>query len=283
MNRMRWFFVLSLFLPWAAPAPSFSSEPLSGEPLSGEIVIEGAAESRELLRELAWRFSLSHPEARVIVVPESIGTSGGIRKVKEGKTDLGRTSRRLTPKETAYGLTHEVFAQSPVVFVTNDVRKIDGLTYGQIVDIYSRQVAFWKQLGGEQQKIYFISREAGDSSRMALDARIPWFKGLASEGRTFFTSGETIEALRKHKNTIGYAAISTVVGTRLKVLRVNNVYPSIENVGNGRYKLVIPLGIVYREGGRGPLAAAFIDFLYSPEGRVVIRRYGCLPVERGGQ
>jgi len=67
------------------------------------------------------------------------------------------------------------------------------------------------------------------------------------------------------------------VGKQLRILKVNGVYPSSENVLDGKYEITVPLGIVYKEQPKG-LAKSFIDFIYSKEGQKIITRMGAIPV-----
>ena len=245
---------------------------------AGKIFVEGTDDSQDIMKALAGKFEQLYPGASVIV-PDSIGSSGGIRRVREGKTDLGRTSRPLDQNEMKYGLTYLVFAKAPVVFFSNDI-DVEGLTYEQITGIYSGRISNWSQLGGEERKIYHVGREAGDSSRRVLGRYIPGFKETAGGGKIYYTNSETINAVKNHKSTIGYGPMSAVIKTGLKVTRVNGVYPSPENASKGSYELTAPFGVVYMKNNLIPLAEAFVNFLYSAEGRRTIREYGCYPVGR---
>jgi phosphate transport system substrate-binding protein len=108
---------------------------------------------------------------------------------------------------------------------------------------------------------------------------LPGFADINSPAaKTVYTTPETVAALAEHKQTIGFTALPAVANTRLKVLKVNGIYPSAENVLNGKYRLAVPFGIVYKGQPKG-LAQKFIDFLYSKEGQEIIAATGAVPVE----
>jgi phosphate transport system substrate-binding protein len=65
--------------------------------------------------------------------------------------------------------------------------------------------------------------------------------------------------------------------TSLVVIKIDNVYPSVENVKNGSYKLVCPFGIVWKGELKG-LSRAFVDFILSPEGQKIIAENGAVPL-----
>ena len=65
----------------------------------------------------------------------------------------------------------------------------------------------------------------------------------------------------------------------LKILKIEGVYPSPENVKSGKYRLTVPLGIVYKAELQG-MAKRFVDFLYSDKGREIILKNGAIPVNK---
>ncbi len=249
--------------------------------LSGTLVIEGAGDSRDLLRAIARRFKQIHPNVSV-EVPGDTGTHSGIRAVGESTIEMARVARPPKDNEKRYGLTYRAFAESPVVFaVPPDVRRIGDLSTEQVIKIYSGDITNWKYLGGMSRKIYPVGREVNECSRAVLDEKLPGFKDIkAPASKTFYTTSEAIEAISRHKSTIGYAPMAAVRKTGLKILKLDGVFPSARNVKNGTYKMTVPLGVVYK-GKLRPPARAFVDFLYSREARRIIRDYGCIPVGGG--
>ncbi len=157
---------------------------------------------------------------------------------------------------------------------------MDNLTDRQIGDKYSGRITAWNELGGTDGKIYPVNRELGDSSRSILNKNISDFKEIEkAAAKTFYTTPETVEALVRHKGTIGYSPLSAVTKTALKIMKINGVYPSVKNIGNGKYKLTTPFAIVYK-GELSPLAKAFTDFIFSSEGQRIIKEYGGVPARR---
>lgn len=243
-----------------------------------KIVIVGTGDSQKLLRILARAFEEANP-GTIIEVPESIGSSGGIRSTAEGKCDLGRVARTFKEKEKKYNLKYKQFAYSPIVFAVNSsVLGVDNLTTEQIVDIYSGKITLWSDLGGAKRKIYVANREEGDSSRTVLEENLAGFKDIETfAGKIVYSTPETVEIIAKHRNTIGYIPLSMVKGTDLIVMKVDGVYPSLENVQNGSYKLLASFGIVWKGNLEG-LAKAFVEFLFSSEAQEIITENGAIPV-----
>ena len=210
-----------------------------------KIIIAGTGDSQKLLRDLAARFEQNNPEKK-IEVPESIGSTGGIRSTAMGRSDLGRVAGPIREKEKKYGLNYKLFAYSPVVFAVNrSVKEIDNLTFEQVIGIYSGRVNRWEELGGKQGKIYIVNREKGDSSRSSLEKNIPGFKEIKQlAGEIIYSTPEAVRILTENKNTIGYAPLAMVKGTDLKVLRLNGIEPTQSSVQKRIYKITVSLGLV---------------------------------------
>ncbi len=242
-----------------------------------KIVVSGTGDSQELLRKAAKALQ-DRLGGGEIEVPDSIGSGGGIRAVAAGKIDLARVARPLKESEKKLGLTYKCFAKAPIVFVVHpSVTGVENITSEEITGIYSGKISVWGRLGGKDQKIYAITREAGDSSRTVLNRHLPGFKDIAKPAaKVIYSTPEAVATLVRHTKTIGFLPMPMVVDTELKVLKVDGVYPSAENVRSGRYNLMISLGIAYK-GELTGLAKRFVDFLYSKEGKRLIAEHGAVP------
>ncbi len=243
-----------------------------------KIIVGGTGDSEALLGKVA-----SALEEKLgggeIEVPESIGSSGGIKALKAGKIDLARVARSLKETEKAPDINFRIFAQSPIVLVVHpSVKGIDNLSTMQIIGIYSGEITDWAQLGAERGKIYAITRERGDSSLTILNKHIVGFKDITDPvAKVVYKTPDTVTTLTEHRNTIGFLPMSAAKETALRILKVDGVYPSMENVLSGKYKLLVPFGIVSRGEPEG-LSRRFIDFLYSEEGKRIIAEMGTVPV-----
>lgn len=264
--------------PVSAAEVNEANEPKEANSVQ-KIIVGGTGDSQALMRALAAALEKKLGGCE-IKVPDSIGSSGGIKAVANGEIDLARVARPLKKTEEELGLTCKVFAKAPIVFVVHPgVTGIDDITEEEIIGIYSGSIINWNTLGGEPGKIYPITREPGDSSTQVLNDMLPGFANIPNPvAKVVYTTPETVTVLSEHAKTIGFAALSATIGTWLKVLKINGVYPSAENVAGGKYRFVLPFSVVYKEQPKG-LAAEFIDFLYSEEGQKIITSMGAVPVK----
>ncbi len=211
-------------------------------------------------------------------IPDSIGSGGGIRGVTNGSIDLGLTSRPLTEAEKARGLKEIPYARSGlIVGVGSDVPE-NNVSYEDLVRIYQGKKTTWSN---GVPIIVFVMYEK-DSTNEVLMQEIPGFKEVLLDSlhnnrwQVFYNQQAQEQALAKIPNSIGFINMPAVL-EGVKVLNVNGVMPSRENVLNGSYKLYKTLNYVYREP-IDPNMHAFIDFTLSQQGREILLAYECIPL-----
>ena len=65
----------------------------------------------------------------------------------------------------------------------------------------------------------------------------------------------------------------------VKMLAVDGVYPTVENIENGSYPLTVPLVAVTRKDDPNPNVRKMIDLMLSPFGQEIIRKTGYAGLE----
>ncbi len=243
-----------------------------------QVTICGTGDSQELLRQLASAFSGQYPDTS-IVVPDSIGSSGGIKMTALGKCELGRVARPLKKRELRYNLSYKIFAYSPVVFFTNaNVRGIEEITTEQASGIFSGRLSSWRDVGGSNAPIYVAHREKGDSSRRVLEQNIPAFATMKQQaGITLYSTQEIVDTVAKHPDTIGYTSFSAIKNNgQIKVLAFSGIKPEVTTISGSTYPLLSPFALVWQDQP-APVAQQFLHFLATPEAHAIINKYGAIP------
>jgi phosphate transport system substrate-binding protein len=273
--------------PLAVWAATLALAVCLGSPLQGMareqtvLTISGTGDSEALLRAVAVRFMQDHPDIRV-EIPESVGTSGGIKAVQAGKAELARTARPLREEEKANGLAEVVFAKTPVVFAVNpSVTGVAGLTAAQALDVFSGKIKNWSELGGPDGSISRVCREMPETSRAVLNAAIPGFETLGTVGQAVaYSTPEAVKLVADHAGSIGYFSLPAMAGGGLRTLAFDGALPSPEMLTGDKYPLTIPFALVYKTP-LPPAAARFIEALHSPDAATLMVRFGCLPLGGG--
>ena len=270
--KNRYFVLLPLFLLLVSGYASAAD--------SVVLTVAGTGDSQSLLKRLANEFRQTEAGRHIVVrVPDSIGSSGGVRALIAGKISLARTARPLKQKEQGHELRQFRFALSPVVIAAHpSVKKVNDISSQQLIKIYSGRIRNWQQLGGTNNPIYAIDREAGDSSRSIMERHLKDFPKGRTAAKIFYTTPEAVEAVAEHKYTLGFLPLSVAKAHGLKVLSIDDIKPTQDNVAKGTYKYVTPFYIV---AAAKPSKAekAFIDFLYSENAKNLIRASGSVPAK----
>ena len=86
---------------------------------------------------------------------------------------------------------------------------------------------------------------------------------------------------KNFKNAIGYSFryYTTVMNENsgLKVISLNGIEPTAENIGNGTYPVSVNFYAVIRSDA-DENTRAFIDWMLSPEGQAIIEKTGYVPL-----
>lgn len=238
----------------------------------------GTGDSQDLLRTIGATFEKANPGVK-IVIPDSVGSDGGIKAAAAGECDFGRVARPLKDAEKALNLTFKVFAFSPVVIVTDPAAGVENLTSKQVVDIFSGRVVSWTEVGGKGGKIAVVNREAKDSSRGVLNQHIEGFKAIENPvGAVAVKTPDALDLILKSPLAIGYLPAAATKGQKLKIVKLNGVAPTAANVAQGTYAAASPFALVWK-GELKAVANRFYQFLKSAEGKKIIIDYGTVPAD----
>jgi len=176
------------------------------------------------------------------------------------------------------------FGREAFVFIVNQSNPLESITVDQIRDIYSGKTTAWDALGiSGLGGIMAYQRPENSGSQTALQklmGDVPLMK--APEGVVAWDMGDIIETIeyRNLPNAIGYTFrffCSELVNNDVKMLSVNGVAPTVENIRNGTYPITSTLYAVTRKGDENPNTAAFLEWIQSPQGMELVEKSGYVP------
>lgn len=170
------------------------------------------------------------------------------------------------------------------VFLVNGENPVEGLTVQQIQDIYTADIQNWQDVGGEERIIVPYQRPKNSGSQTAMENLV--MQGRVLVAKNNFVSGgmgDLVSAIGDYDNgraSLGYSYLYYVdvlykSGT-VKVLAVDGVKPTAENLRSGAYPFTTCYYAVYRAGD--DQAAAFADWLVSEPGQRSIAQAGYVPI-----
>lgn len=199
-------------------------------------------------------------------------TDPGLRALAAGRIDLAGAGRFLTPAEKAAGLVEHQIGWDALAVVLHAGNPLENLSRSQLKALLSGQIANWRELGGADLPVQVISSPLGSGMRAAVTELV---LGTLPMARRELVSARVVDSddqVARHVGGICLLSHSMVQSREVKVVAVEGVLPTRENVANKRYALVKPLQLVTRGKPQG-LAAQFIEFSLSDQGQELLARH----------
>ena len=198
-------------------------------------------------------------------------TRGAYKGLVDGDIDIAFCAKP-SDEQVQYGLDKGVelelipIGREAFVFLVNKNNPVDNLSMGQLKDIYSGKITNWKDVGGANRPINVVQRNQGSGSQTTLEKLFG--KDIASNffgpfGASIgFSFRFYVEELTRHGH--------------IKMLELNDIYPSKENVQNETYPIVSNFYAVIRKGEMESNSniKKVIDFVLSPTGQDIIDEIG---------
>lgn len=225
------------------------------------------------------------------------GATKGLRKVAAGKINLGGSCRLPLVFKDKDG-TSKVIAieknikvipvgwDALVAIVHQDNKLIDNITIDQLRKLLTGKITNWKQLGAKIDKPINLYVRKGKISGVGITLRQQLFNNVnqkfAKNAIVLKSSGKIEKALEKDKYGIAVSGISSSRHRKLKMLKLENVEPTMENLRGLKYSLYRILFLVApKDYVKDPDLKAFVDFALSIQGQKVIKKAGTLPYRLG--
>ena len=186
-----------------------------------------------------------------------------------------------------------------IVHPTNAIRN---LTLIQLHDLFSGRILDWSALGSTSGEVGLVSREDGSGSRWLFEKRVMGADRVSLTAVVMPTSADMVDYVAQNPGAIGYVSRAYVVDalrqqtdrvtenapprptqgitktvpsgsrSRVRVVRVENQLPDIENLKKQSYFLTQPLFLLTLGQPQG-ISREFVDFVLSPAGQAIVERY----------
>lgn len=246
------------------------------------LVIDGSTTVGPIGKAFAEYFMQQNPGVNV-VVSES-GSGNGARGIVNSTVDIGMLSRFMSVAEFKAAVDNDVRPVAHVValdglpVLVHPSNPVNNLTLDQVRDIYTGRIRNWRELGGPDLEIVFVSRDTNSGTYET-------FNTVVMRGETIHAACETVGsngAIRQRVQTtpaaIGYAGLGFVDDT-VKALQINGVAPSERTINSGDYPIARGLYMFTNGYPRmGTLLYRFMTLHLTPEGEEIVKSIGFVPV-----
>ena len=219
-------------------------------------------------------------------------TPEGYRLLAERETDIfvgvypsDEQKAYAEKKQTTFEYT--LIGNEAFVFFVHKDNPVTDLTTEQIRDIYSGKITNWKEVGGKNEKIAAFQRNEGSGSQSMLKRFM---------GDTPITDAPTemvndlmagiIEQVADYKsktNSIGFSFRYYVEGIiknpDIKMISIDGIAPTAENIRNGSYPVVTPIYAVTYKENENKNVGKLLDWILSDEGQSIINETGYVGIK----
>jgi phosphate transport system substrate-binding protein len=281
------------------------------------ITIGGATAMHPVLQALTTEYTRRHPNVIFTIsgggstLGEEMANS---RRVTLGASTLFPPGEPSAAQRTLVRFPIGVDGLAIIVHSSNT---IEGLTTEQLAGLYNGTILDWSEVGGQAGEVLLVSREDGSGSRILFESEVMQGEPVSLTAVVMPTSQDVVNYIAKTPNAVGYVSRALVMGPnasaaaqatstptlaspisaggvvtptltqaptpdiRVRALQVNIVpvdgeMPTLAALRSRAYPLIQPLYLVSRGQALGNVRQ-FVDFVLSPAGQNIVRRYH-LPV-----
>ena len=245
--------------------------------LSGSISMVGSTSMEKLANALSEAFMEKYPD--VTVTAEFVGSGAGVEAVTNGTADIGNSSRSLKDEEKAAGVVENVVAIDGIAVCVDPANEVADLTKEQLTNIYNGTITNWKEVGGADEPIIVIGREAGSGTRGAFEELVD-LKDACKYANELDSTGAVIAKVASTPGAIGYASLDALDDS-VKALSLEGVEATAENIKAGNYFLSRPFVMATKGeiSEQNDLVQAWFDFVLGDEGQQVASEVGLITVK----
>nr|MCR5007292.1 phosphate ABC transporter substrate-binding protein [Oribacterium sp.] len=245
-----------------------------GESLNGNLTLAGSTSMEKLCEAMSESFMADNPGVTVTV--EYTGSGAGIESLSAKSVDIGNASRALKDEEKAGGCVENIVAIDGIAVITDKNNSVSDITSENLARVYRGEITNWSGIGGEDQPIVVIGREAGSGTRDAFEELME-VEDECSYAQELDSTGAVLAKVASTPGAIGYVSLDVVDDTVIGV-KIDGVEPTEEQILAGNYLLQRPF-VMATNGeisSQSEVVKAWFDYVHSDAGKEVIKKVGLI-------
>lgn len=189
-------------------------------------------------------------------------------------------------KESGVTLLYTPFAREAFVFIVNADNPVNSLTEQQVRDIFSGAITNWRTVGGNDQEIQTWQRPEDSGSQTVMQSQVMKNVRMISPQETEVASVmegmiKVVAEYRNTNNAIGYTfryyATQMNADKNIKLLAINGITPTAENIRNGKYAYIVDAFMVTRENTTSE-KQKLVEWFLTPQGQSPVEDVGYVPL-----
>jgi phosphate transport system substrate-binding protein len=244
--------------------------------LSGTVTLSGSTALLHIAQAAKELYEEQHEFVSVNV--SGGGSFNGLNQVSTGAVQVGNSDVEAPPDKYP-GLVEFRVGISPFIIVANKDVTVDDVTMDQLARILRGEVTNWKAVGGADQLITVISRQASSGSRATIVQTVLKNQGdITKDAVIQDSNGKVRDGVVSTPGAIGYVDAPYYDPAKMKALKVNGVAYTKDAVISGQYT-IFSYGRMYTKGQPTGLTKEFLDFVLGKEFQEqYVEKLGFIPV-----
>ncbi|SCY41423.1 phosphate ABC transporter substrate-binding protein [Thiohalorhabdus denitrificans] len=212
------------------------------------------------------------------------GATFGVRGVKEGEIDLGGSCRPAVAGDEREDVQMVQVAWDALVAIVHPSNPVDEISSEELQQVFRGEITNWKELGGPD-KFIIVGYRSPPLSGVGYAFRELGFRkttgsGDFTQGLARQSSGPLETAVEKLPDAMAVTGVSSAKKREVKLLALDGVKPTPENIASAEYPLYRPLYLTVSKDPK-PVVQRFVDFALSAEGQRIIADEGTVNLEMG--
>ena len=246
--------------------------------LSGSITAVGSTALQPLVEAAAEQFMEENSGVQITI--QGGGSGQGITQIVQGAVQIGNSDvfaeEKVDDPADAEKIKDNrvcVVGMGPIV---NPEVTVDDIAIADLAKIFTGEITNWSQVGGADQEIVVINRQAGSGTRAVFEAAV-----LGDQESATFqeqdSSGTVAKMVSETPGAISYLAFS-YFDDQTKALSVDGVAPETANVEDNSWT-IWAYEHMYTALEPDAATQAFIDYMMSDEVQgSLVEENGYIPV-----
>ena len=242
--------------------------------LSGTISLAGSTSMEKLCEAMSESFMEKYPGITVTV--EYTGSGAGLESLASGSVDIGNSSRHLKDEELSGGAVENVVAIDGIAVIEDKENTVTDILAEDLAKIYTGEISNWSELGGKDEAIVVIGREAGSGTRDAFEELLEVADNCAY-AQELDSTGAVLAKVASTPGAIGYVSLD-VVDDSVIAISIDGTEPTEEKILAGNYLLSRPF-VMATNGeisAQNDLVKTWFDYIKSEDGKSVISQVGLI-------
>lgn len=250
----------------------------SAAALSGSITAVGSTALQPLVEAAAEQFMAENSGVQITI--QGGGSGQGITQIVQGAVQIGNSDvfaeEKVDDPADAEKIKDNrvcVVGMGPIV---NPDVTVDDISLEDLAKIFTGEVTNWSEVGGADEEIVVINRQAGSGTRAVFEAAV-----LGDQESATFqeqdSSGTVAKMVSETPGAISYLAFS-YFDDQTKALSVGGVAPETANVEDNSW-VIWAYEHMYTALEPDEATAAFIEYMMSDEVQgTLVEENGYIPV-----